>query len=1102
MAVTQLKIYFAIENKTEIVDITPTTTAEDICIKLCKKLCIGTVARHLFGLRTHGKQIFLMPSATFTEKTREFDLRIRFKVTSIEKLKKIDINAYDYFFHQARLDVLENKIPDLIFDNYRKELVGLGIADMYRVMLENDVSRETIEGDYKKYIPKAVLSRHHFFVKKPIREGLNNIKKSLQDAWYVKEQYLKQLDRMVPEYLAEEYKVMMDDRESIIEVIIKTSQHAEEPGINYTSLSKNDKWHNICSLEDIAFISIRDNTVELSRKNGIPIYLFFKKEPEMYSFVSYVDGYYRLSVKWTFNLCRNVITPSLEKLYAMRCHGPVGGEFSYAKLEEKRNNQPGCYIIRESESKYNIYYVDVCLKNSSKPKTFKLERLGSNEFVFHDDLTKYPSIPAIVAAYKNENDAIYLKECLPPSETDKSPLLLCAKEDLSSDIVTEASSMILKDPVFISTQNILVFKADKKQNEDGVTLIYRCMWKHAKGKKIEVAMKTLKKEHRDKHLKDMLEAAGQWSLVQSSSIVRLFGVTVSGYLSMILEYIKYGPLDEYLRQNKNKLKEVDLIEASSALANALWHLEDIGIVHGKIRCKKLLVCNHDSREFKVKLGLPSIKTSYEKEELHWIPIECYGKEDLAKTSPAADVWAYGTTLWEIFSYGQKIKSIELNQMRMWYNTGKRLPKPNTCSEDIYELMLSCWEKDPHHRKKPQSIVRDISHLMYQVYGSRRVHNYAQVKPPHRGITTSTSSLASASTVAMDELCKAESMSELNQDVLSTPNMNMARREWHSVENMITFDTLSSDGFSSFLNNFTTSTTLTSGVPSMQSIFELDCNYNVILQGRIGQGFYGEVYKGLLERNYDSKTGPILVAVKKLKKTAVSSSRQDFEREIEIMKALRHPNIVEILGVKNDDETLLVMEYIPHGSLQCYVKIHKEHLSTKQLLLYSLGIAKGMEYLGQRNIVHRDLAARNILVVDENDVKISDFGLAQFINAGDYYVLQTNRDLPIKWYAPESLNEGKFSTKSDVWSYGVTLWEMFSYGEEPKLADESKSGEPEQQQILKLLQDGIRYPCLTQFPRLTYIRVIHPCWAYTPKERPTFTTICKNIEYEIQNETDL
>lgn len=115
-----------------------------------------------------------------------------------------------------------------------------------------------------------------------------------------------------------------------------------------------------------------------------------------------------------------------------------------------------------------------------------------------------------------------------------------------------------------------------------------------------------------------------------------------------------------------------------------------------------------------------------------------------------------------------------------------------------------------------------------------------------------------------------------------------------------------------------------------------------------------------------------------------------------MQTLKHPNVVEILGVISEPEVCLVMEFVKHGSLQSYLALHRQTLTHKKLLGFALDIATGMDYLGHKSIVHRDLAARNILVADESKVKISDFGLAQVTGKNDYYILQTNRDLPIKW----------------------------------------------------------------------------------------------------------
>lgn len=151
---------------------------------------------------------------------------------------------------------------------------------------------------------------------------------------------------MAPEYLIEEYDAIKPEGKTSCNIIVRVSPyHPTEPGLKYCYHNKTEvrlecdvtncffirwiffakEWHHICTIEDLCTISLKkDLQIEISRKNGIPIYLAFKSLEEMYSFVSCLDGYYRLSTKWTFNLCRDCVTPSLVRLHALKCHGPVG----------------------------------------------------------------------------------------------------------------------------------------------------------------------------------------------------------------------------------------------------------------------------------------------------------------------------------------------------------------------------------------------------------------------------------------------------------------------------------------------------------------------------------------------------------------------------------------------------------------------------------------------------------------------------------------------------------------------------------------------------------------------------------------------------------
>lgn len=175
-----VNIDHVLDSKPITIPVDSRTTAEDICIHVCKQLNISPLTRHLFALKVPHKDLFLAPCDIFREKSLTFDLRIRFKPVDLTKLSKLDIHTYDYYFHQARKDVLQNKIPGMVYENCKRELLGLGITDMYRVMLEKEIPRETIESEYRKYVPKEVLKRHAFFIKRPIRENLKLLEKSTE----------------------------------------------------------------------------------------------------------------------------------------------------------------------------------------------------------------------------------------------------------------------------------------------------------------------------------------------------------------------------------------------------------------------------------------------------------------------------------------------------------------------------------------------------------------------------------------------------------------------------------------------------------------------------------------------------------------------------------------------------------------------------------------------------------------------------------------------------------------------------------------------------------------------------------------------------------
>uniref|UniRef100_A0A8K9XDJ4 Tyrosine-protein kinase n=1 Tax=Oncorhynchus mykiss TaxID=8022 RepID=A0A8K9XDJ4_ONCMY len=194
---------------------------------------------------------------------------------------------------------------------------------------------------------------------------------------------------------------------------------------------------------------------------------------------------------------------------------------------------------------------------------------------------------------------------------------------------------------------------------------------------------------------------------------------------------------------------------------------------------------------------------------------------------------------------------------------------------------------------------------------------------------------------------------------------------------------------------------------------------------LGEGHFGKVELCRYDPRGD-RTGE-LVAVKSLKPENREEQSSNLWCEIGILKELYHHNIVKYKGICQEEAIKLIMEYLPAGSLKEYLPRNKSQTSLKRLLSYAVQICQGMDYLGSRNYIHRDLAARNVLVENESTVKIGDFGLTKSIKDNEgYYTVKDDLDSPVFWYAPECLVHCKFYLASDVWSFGVTMYELLTY----------------------------------------------------------------------------
>ncbi|XP_065905218.1 muscle, skeletal receptor tyrosine-protein kinase-like isoform X2 [Dysidea avara] len=269
---------------------------------------------------------------------------------------------------------------------------------------------------------------------------------------------------------------------------------------------------------------------------------------------------------------------------------------------------------------------------------------------------------------------------------------------------------------------------------------------------------------------------------------------------------------------------------------------------------------------------------------------------------------------------------------------------------------------------------------------------------------------------------------------------------------------------------------------------------------LGEGAFGRVYQGMATNIIEGENYTI-VAVKQLKTdtTADNNKLGEFFKEVTFMSKLDHPRIVGLLGVCTITEPYcMIFEYMDLGDLNSYLRSaiglgpdcdesEKEtcFLQLSDLLHIVEQIAEGMEYLSNQGLVHRDLATRNCLVATGLEIKIADFGLSRDINSTDYYRVHGHAVLPIRWMAPESIMYGKFTMATDVWSFGVVMWEVFTYGQQPYVGLTNE-------EVITFITTNKTLEPPTGCPQQV-IKIMTQCWSASPRSRPSFSKLHINIQ---------
>ncbi|XP_069380762.1 non-receptor tyrosine-protein kinase TYK2 isoform X2 [Paralichthys olivaceus] len=783
---------------------------------------------------------------------------------------------------------------------------------------------------------------------------------------------------------------------------------------------------------EITHISLSGANVCISTQDNRCMVVQMNSSQEARSFISLLDGYYRLTADAHHYLCHEVAPPRVVLSEANGLHGPMHDDFVLLKLK-KEAAEEGAFLVRWSALDYRRLILAVLNKDKDgsrlSHKQFRIQHKESmfclegwdQEFSSVKELTE--SLKSFML--KSGPDSFTVKKCCLPRQAELSNLLVMrkgvdrVKPDPLSLNLTQLRFHQIKDRELVQEQHLgrgtrtniysghLVVQGRGGDNDDDE---FNNNANDRKG--IRVVLKILDQSHKDIALA-FFETASLMSQVSHSHLVFVHGVSVKGSENIMVEdFVEFGPLDVFLRKEKASVTPQWKFIVAKQLASALNYLESKRLVHGNVCAKNILVARKGlepgTTPF-IKLSDPGIALSVlsrdeRLERIPWIAPECVESGALIGN---VDQWSFGVTLLEICNNGDlPMSSSALSEKERFYQQKGRLAEPS--SQELASFISMCLTYEPLERPTFLTVLRKLTEIM--------------TKNP--------------------DISPSETLTDIDPSIFHKRYLKEIRE--------------------------------------------------------LGSGHFGKVILYLYDPANDG-TGEC-VAVKSLKQEN-GHAPDGWMKEIEILKSLYHSNIVKYKGCCTElggQVVQLIMEYLPQGSLRDY--LIKRKLGVPQYLMFAQQICQGMEYLHTKRYIHRDLAARNVLVENDTLVKIGDFGLTKYIPEGEiYYRVREDGDSPVFWYAIECLKENKFSFSSDIWSFGVTLYEILT-GCDPNQSPPTKyfemmaaPKEPMTMMVLiKLLEKSLRLPCPKECPHVVK-KLMEECWAAKPTLRPSFTSLIERLK---------
>ncbi|KAG8513261.1 Tyrosine-protein kinase Srms, partial [Galemys pyrenaicus] len=765
-------------------------------------------------------------------------------------------------------------------------------------------------------------------------------------------------------------------------------------------------------------------------------------------------------------------------------------------------NEPGAFLVRPSESSHGDYSLSV--RAPAKVCHFRICATAGGGLYLQEGRL-FPSLEELLAYYRANWRPIQsplLQPCAPqaPPEPD-------AWERPRSE-----------------------FALSRKLGHGYFGEVWEGLWLGA----VPVAVKVVKSAHMK--LADLATEIQTLKSLRHERLIRLHAVCSAGEPVLIVtELMRKGSLQAYLGSPEGRaLRLPQLLGFACQVAEGMSYLEARRIVHRDLAARNVLV--GDDLACKVAdFGLARLlkEDVYSPSSGARIPVKWTAPEAASYRlySQKSDVWSFGVLLYEVFTFGQcPYEGMSNHETLRQVERGYRLPRPPACPTEVYGLMLGCWRDSPEERPAFVALQEKLSALC------RRLQPAPTLGPRYVGLwdfeartdeelsfragdlllvgrkeeewwwatrlDAAGGALAEGfvphNYLAEEETVESEpwffgriSRSEASHRLQADVQDQRAVRHykiWRGAGGRLHLsEAVSFTSLPELVAHHRTQS-LSHGLRLTTPCWKHEPEplphwddwerprEEFTLCRKLGAGYFGEVFEGLWKNQ-------VRVAIKVIARDDLLH-QHTFRAEIQAMKKLRHKHVLALYAVASaGDPVYIVTELMPKGSLLGLLRDSDEDtLPVSELMDVASQVAEGMCYLESQNYIHRDLAARNILVGDNNICKVGDFGLARLIKEDIY--LSHDRNVPYKWTAPEALSHGHYSTKSDVWSFGILLHEIFSRGQTPYPGMNNH-------EAFQRVEAGYRMPRPPECPPSAH-RLMLSCWQRDPEQRPGFAVLRERL----------